>query len=1236
MSFSKRLLSGAPAPFVNSKNFKAITYTGNGGTQAITGLGFQPDFVWIKNRDTARSHLLVDSSRGRAKNIYADSTSAETTSNASNDFVSFDTDGFTVGATQQAYANENGDNYVAWCWKAGGGTTSSNTDGSITSTVQANQDAGFSIVKYTGTFAAATVGHGLSAAPEMIIVKNTDSTTNWWVWHTDLGGGTKYLKLNGTDAVGTVSSIWNSTVPTSTVFSVGNDSGSNGSGNEIIAYCFHSVDSFSKIGSYTGNGSTDGPIIETGFEPAFVMVKNTSTAGYLWLIADNKRQTSSLKTTYLQAQSNAAEYSPYTWIEFLSNGFQLKNTGSSLNANGDDYIYMAFAADPDTEAPTLASSFNTEIYTGAGAASSVTGLGFSPSLIWGKNRNANEPHWIYDTLRGPNKLLESNSTIASTTVSNRLTGFESDGFTIGGSDGSINGSGVDYVAWAWKADDNESTIEEVTEDADAIAVYKFESNANDVTGNHNGTATDVTYVSGKFNNAADFNNTSSKVVIGTQSSVIPSGSTGVSFSFWVYLDSVDTSSNYDHWFIGQENYGGSFQDGEFSIRLYEGKVYTDYGQSSTIYRQRKATTVLSTGQWYHIVATYDTSNPNITEVYLNGSLETISNLTSGGTFTTNSLMQNSNNISIGGGPTFTDGKIDQFRIYDKVLNAASVTNLYNETVAQNSTLNIGTKQSNSAIAIVSANANAGFSISQATFAGKGIIPHGLSQAPEMVLLKGVDSAEDWQVYHSANGTGKYLKLNTNAAVATRANSFSSVTATTVTNQWTSANVKWIMYSFHSVSGYSKFGTYTGNGSATGPSVTTGFKVDWLMIKRIDGSNSWAIHDSRRVSANPKNEELFANLNDAENEFDAVDFLSNGFQIKNTNNVYNASSASYLYWAVAKNVPSNTTLANSFKTVTYSGTGNVQSITGTGFRPDFVWLKGRTRAEDSGLFDTVRVPNEWLRSSTTDAQNNFSGNYGVSSFDSDGFTIGTGSAINNNGSTFVGWAWKAGNTWQSNLDGSIPSTVNANTANGFSIIKYTGDGSTSKTVGHGLSSAPEMVFVKRLDSSADWYVWATPVMSITGSTSDYIVLNSSAAKVTAASVTNLWGGNVPSATTIGVGDSSGSNASGGEYIAYCWHSVSGYSKIGSYTGNGSTQSITGLGFQPDWLIIKQTNASNAWRIFDSVRGLSSPQTLYANLNYGEDSESNTVSSFDSDGFTMGSQQSVNDSGDTYIYMAFKMN
>jgi len=317
-------------------SFDVVTYTGNGGAQSID-TDFKPDLVWIKDRSGSSFHNLNDSVRGTLKIIQSNTTTAE--QNAPNGGVgSFDSNGFTTGTTG-AYSDVSGSgkNYVAWCWKAGDhddNLPQINTNGTIDSVVSVNPEAGFSIVKYTGTFSAATVGHGLSSAPEMVIVKNTDSATNWWVWHTALGDGTKYLKLNGADAVNSVSSIWNSTVPTSTVFSVANDGGSNGSGNEIIAYCFHSVSGYQKIGSYSGNSSTQS--INVGFQPRFILLKAYNVT-YDWVILDNVRGADNrLFPDLSDAESPLANR-----LTFTSTGFDLLTT--SYNTTGADYIYLAIA-----------------------------------------------------------------------------------------------------------------------------------------------------------------------------------------------------------------------------------------------------------------------------------------------------------------------------------------------------------------------------------------------------------------------------------------------------------------------------------------------------------------------------------------------------------------------------------------------------------------------------------------------------------------------------------------------------------------------------------------------------------------------------------------------------------------------------------------------------------------------------------------------------------------------------
>jgi len=333
-----------------SDYFSTKLYTGNGSTNAITGVGFQPDWVWIKNRPDARDHQIYDSVRGTTKVIGSDRTSAEAT--VSNGLTAFGSDGFTVGADSNV--NDNGDSHVSWNWLASN-TTASNTDGSITSTVSANTTSGFSVVSYTGTGSNATVGHGLSSAtPSMIIVKNRSAVKDWVIYHKSLGN-TKFLEFT-TSAEQTASNRWNSTTPTSSVFSLGSDNGANGSGNSHIAYCFAEKKGFSKFGSYVGNGSTSGTYVHLGFKPAFVIQKASSTSSYDWVMLDNKRDSFNVADESLYANlSNVVQTSNDT--DFLSNGFKLRSTAAGNNGNGTTYIYMAFAENPfvtSTGIPTTA------------------------------------------------------------------------------------------------------------------------------------------------------------------------------------------------------------------------------------------------------------------------------------------------------------------------------------------------------------------------------------------------------------------------------------------------------------------------------------------------------------------------------------------------------------------------------------------------------------------------------------------------------------------------------------------------------------------------------------------------------------------------------------------------------------------------------------------------------------------------------------------------------------------
>ena len=339
--------------------FQTKLYTGNGTAIGSGGLtvtfdgseNMQPDLVWIKNRDGIDWHDLFDSVRGVTKRLYSNSTNAENTNTEG--LTAFGTNGFTVGNSGDVNTNSN--NHASWNWLAGG-TGSSNTDGSITSTVSANTTAGFSIVSYTGTGSAATVGHGLGSELACYIIKQRDATGGWIVYHKGNTSSpeTDYLRLDKTDAT-VDDAIFNDTAPTSSVFSIGTNAPVNTSSGTYIAYCFAEKKGYSKFGSYVGNGSSDGPFIFTGFKPAWIMIKRTDTTGS-WYILDNKRNTFNVVTKYLKANETTAD-STIDFVDFTANGVKMKATGPDVNTSGATHIFMAFAESPfvtSTGIPTTA------------------------------------------------------------------------------------------------------------------------------------------------------------------------------------------------------------------------------------------------------------------------------------------------------------------------------------------------------------------------------------------------------------------------------------------------------------------------------------------------------------------------------------------------------------------------------------------------------------------------------------------------------------------------------------------------------------------------------------------------------------------------------------------------------------------------------------------------------------------------------------------------------------------
>jgi hypothetical protein len=315
-------------------------YTGNGSTQSISGLGFSPDFVWIKSRSNTGSHALYDIIRGNNVRLRSDTTDGDQTLNS----IQFQSTGFDLSTD----LNTNAYTYAAWCWDAGSSTVT-NTQGSISSQVRANASAGFSIVTYTGTGSSATVGHGLGVAPSLIMIKSRSNTWNWIVYHASVGSS-KILNLNTTASVGLYAAFAN-TSPTSSVFSLtgGTDkSAVNVFGETHVAYCFAPVAGYASMGSFVANANSDGPFVYTSFKPRLVLCKLSSASGADWLIFDTARSPYNVVQANLRPNTSGAEESAFARIDILSNGFKVR-AGSGVEpngTNGNTYIYAAWAESP--------------------------------------------------------------------------------------------------------------------------------------------------------------------------------------------------------------------------------------------------------------------------------------------------------------------------------------------------------------------------------------------------------------------------------------------------------------------------------------------------------------------------------------------------------------------------------------------------------------------------------------------------------------------------------------------------------------------------------------------------------------------------------------------------------------------------------------------------------------------------------------------------------------------------
>jgi len=871
------------------EGFNTVTYIGTQKPQKISGVGFSPDLVWIKSRNNAQNHTLYDSVRGATKYLMSNSTNAEATD--AQTLTSFDTDGFSMGTS---FPNDLNYTYVAWCWDAGSSTVS-NTDGSITSSVRSNPAYGFSIVSYTGTGANATVGHGLGTAPSMIIVKNRSAGGSWMVYHTSIGN-TGAVFLNITNATITSSTYFNNTTPTSDVFSIGDATACNGSGNSIVAYCFSEVAGYSKFGSYTGTGAS-GNTVTTGFKPAFVMIKRTDTTSN-WVVLDNTRRSINPNGLQLYPNLSAAEdnYTTILPTDLTNTGFTLNHNTSNTNESGGTYIYMAFK-DTREYAYWLDDSGNNNDWQPNGGITTESTVTDTPTpYADGGNYATLNP---LDSKYTP---TEANlSVVCGTAVPRSAVGsmFPASGKWYTEVYCSSNGGGANRFIIGFTTQANSQTYPVSVTDG---VVYS--AAAGDLYVDGSLTSYGATYGQGDTigialnldDNEITFykNNTSQGTYTGKTFE-------GDGYGLVMGHGSSTLASTYKVNF-GQRPFAYTPPTG--FKPLHTGNL----PDSAIVDGSEYFNAVTYTGNGYPTSGTQSISTVNFQPDFVwikdrsrGGYNHFLQDVLRG---STNVLRSNTTGVANTESTAVTSFNADGFS-----LGASNEVNYQNDAFISWNWKANGAGVSNtdgSITSTVSANPTAGFSI--VTYTGNGIsgatVGHGLGAAPDIYIIKNRSTTAQWSVkYTIVDGSLDYMFLESTAAAD---NAGETAPTSSVINVWNgteegASGNNYVAYCFAEVEGYSKFGSYTGNGSADGPFVYLGFRPAFVMVKRTDAADEWAISDGKRNPYNVNNLALFANRSNAESGSQNIaDFTSNGFKIRGAPSWSNTSGGTYIYMAFAEN------------------------------------------------------------------------------------------------------------------------------------------------------------------------------------------------------------------------------------------------------------------------------------------------------------------------------------------------
>jgi len=908
-------------PTSQAEGFNSILYYGHpsNSAQSIDGVGFSPDLVWIKSRVTGYGHCLSDSVRGATKRLQSDTTGAEATS--STYISSLDADGFSLGTDYGQ--NAPNEPYVAWCWDAGSGSPASNTDGSITSTVKANQAKGFSIATFTGNGSnGATIGHGLGVAPEFVMLKNRSNSFSWLGWNSQLSGNTYRLDINSTgaqynDGVGALQGVSSSTI------TLGSGNAVNQSAASFVVYSFASISGYSKIGSYTGNGSSSGPTITTGFKPAWLLVK-CSTSAYGWQIVDLARSPSNPMKNVLFPHASAAEDSTtgYLIADSLDNGFQITSTNNTSNQNGQTYIYMAIADTRDTAFNNDASGNKNNwtpnnINSNASGQSTYDLMKDVPTLTDADAGNFATLNPI-DSYPSAHTFAEANLKVtfnsgtwrnarATMRVSSGKWYWETVYGSVSGAGGFLYGVGNELLTSTSNPNTNYAVI---YNGITAGTIIKDGSTVNTGTpytaGDIMGLALDVDTGTVAFykNNSLVYTVTS---ITGNEFYPIFSASaTGATYAY-INFGQRPFSYTPPSGFKALNTYNlptPTIKDGSkhFDVRLWSADVSNPAAGDKSILLDFQPDLVWSKNR-DNAEAHYwmDSVRGNAGNKWLRS----------------NAQVAEGGAAAVGATDCYYDFNSNGFDIID--------TNSNYDEIYYNGRTYVGwcwkggntsgvSNTDGSITSTVSANPTGGFSV--VTYTGTGAnatVGHGLGIAPSMVIYKKRNAAYDGCVYHSALGpTQRMILFATNGTLATATDSLffnnTAPTSTTLSlgtrDHLNGSSQTYVAWCFAPIEGYSAFGKYTGNGSTDGPFVYTGFRPAFVLIKAssVGGAGyDWFIHDTSRDSYNQCDKDTEANLAIVENQYGAqLDIISNGFKIRNTGGGTNANGATFIYAAFAEN------------------------------------------------------------------------------------------------------------------------------------------------------------------------------------------------------------------------------------------------------------------------------------------------------------------------------------------------